>query len=81
MTNDITSSVSEFLEQFTSALGVKTEISVERTSDGPRLNIGGDEAEILVRRRGEPLKALQHIVDTALRSSPAGRTAHLRRCS
>src|SRR5262245_50627297 len=65
MTNDITRSVTEFLEQFTAALGVKTEISVERTSDGPRLNIGGDEAEILVRRRGEPLKALQHIVDTA----------------
>jgi spoIIIJ-associated protein len=65
MTNDITRSVTEFLEQFTSALGVKTEISVERTADGPRLNISGDEAEILVRRRGEPLKALQHIVDTA----------------
>jgi spoIIIJ-associated protein len=65
MTNDITGSVTEFLEQFTSALGVKTEISVERTADGPRLNISGDEAEILVRRRGEPLKALQHIVDTA----------------
>jgi spoIIIJ-associated protein len=65
MTNDITRSVIEFLEQFTSALGVKTEISVEHTADGPRLNIGGDEAEILVRRRGEPLKALQHIVDTA----------------
>lgn len=65
MTNDITRSVTEFLEQFTSALGVQTEISVERTADGPRLNISGDEAEILVRRRGEPLKALQHIVDTA----------------
>lgn len=65
MTNDITRSVTEFLEQFTAALGVKTEISVERTPDGPRLNIIGDEAEILVRRRGEPLKALQHIVDTA----------------
>jgi spoIIIJ-associated protein len=65
MTNDIARSVTEFLEQFTSALGVKTEISFEHTADGPRLNISGDEAEILVRRRGEPLKALQHIVDTA----------------
>ena len=39
MTNDITRSVTEFLEQFTAALGVKTEISVERTPDGA-LTIG-----------------------------------------
>jgi spoIIIJ-associated protein len=62
--NDITRSVTEFLEQVMSALGAKTEISVEPSPDGPRLNISGDEAEILVRHRGEPLKALQHIVDT-----------------
>src|SRR5262249_23410726 len=38
---------------------------VEETSNGPRLNLAGDEAEILVRHRGEPLKALQHVVDMA----------------
>ena len=41
-------------------------IDVETTSDdGPRLNLSGEEAELLVRHRGEPLKALQHVVDMA----------------
>src|SRR5262245_23251088 len=65
MTDDITRSVTEFLERFMAALGAKGTITVERTSDGPRLNLTGDGAEILVRHRGEPLKALQHVVDMA----------------
>ena len=65
MANEITRSVVEFLERFTSALGVKTTTTVEETPDGPRLNIAGAEAEILVRHRGEPVKALQVIVDMA----------------
>ena len=65
MTNDTTQPVIEFLDRFTTALGLKTTTTVEQTSDGPRINIGGDEAELLVRHRGEPLKALQHIVDMA----------------
>src|ERR1700704_4800082 len=65
MTNDATQPVIEFLERFTSALGVNTTTTVEQTSDGPRINIAGDDAEILVRHRGEPLKALQHVVDMA----------------
>jgi len=38
---------------------------VEQSPDGPRLNLSGEEAELLVRHRGEPLKALQHVVDMA----------------
>ena len=34
----------------------------------PRLNLTGEEAELLVRHRGEPLKALQHVVDMAFGS-------------
>jgi spoIIIJ-associated protein len=64
-TSDIAHAVATFLERFASALGVKATITVEQTADGPRINLGGDEAEILVRHRGEPLKALQHVVDTA----------------
>ncbi len=65
MTNDLTQPVVAFLDRFTAALGVKTTLTVDETSDGPRINIGGDEAELLVRHRGEPLKALQHVVDMA----------------
>jgi spoIIIJ-associated protein len=65
MTNDPTRAITEFLEQFAAALGISTTIAVEDTADGPRLNMNGEEAELLVRHRGEPLKALQHVVDTA----------------
>jgi spoIIIJ-associated protein len=62
---DITQPIVQFLEHFVAALGVKVHVTLEDTSDGPRLNLEGDEAELLVRHRGEPLKALQHIVDAA----------------
>jgi len=65
MTNDVTRPVVEFLDRFTAALGVTTTTTIEQTPDGPRINIGGDEAELLVRHRGEPIKALQHVVDMA----------------
>ncbi len=55
----------EFLTAFNGALGIATSIEVEQSGDGPRINITGDEAELLVRHRGEPLKALQHVVDMA----------------
>jgi len=65
MTEDVTRPIVDFLERFVAALGITTPIAVEETPDGPRLNLAGEEAEILVRHRGEPLKALQHVVDMA----------------
>src|SRR5260221_1610597 len=62
---DIPQPIVQFLEHFVVALGVKVHVTLEDPSDGPRLNLEGDEAELLVRHRGEPLKALQHIVDAA----------------
>jgi spoIIIJ-associated protein len=58
-----TAQIVEFLNRFTAALGITCTVTVDETADGPRLNLEGDEAELLVRHRGEPLKALQHIVD------------------
>lgn len=65
MTENTTRPIVEFLDRFVAALGIKATVDVEETPDGPRLNLAGDEAELLVRRRGEPLKALQHVVDTS----------------
>ena len=62
---DATAPIIEFLSRFISALGVHASVNVEQTADGPRINLSGDEAELLVRHRGEPLKALQHVVDMA----------------
>ena len=55
----------DFLKRFTTAIGIETPIEVEQGDNGPRLNLSGEEAELLVRHRGEPLKALQHVVDMA----------------
>lgn len=55
----------EFLTSVTRALGLKAEVEVEESADGPRLNLTGEDAELLARHRGEPLKALQHVVDMA----------------
>jgi len=57
--------ITRFLERFITALGVQAHVAAEDTPDGLRLNIEGDEAELLVRHRGEPLKALQHVADIA----------------
>src|ERR1041384_7616503 len=60
---DATAPVVDFLNRFAAALDIKTPIEVEQSADGPRLNMTGEDAELLVRHRGEPLKALQHVVD------------------
>jgi spoIIIJ-associated protein len=71
MANESTRPILDFLERFVAALGIRTPIGVQETHDGLRLNLTGDEAEILVRHRGEPLKALQHVVDMSFgRSLP-----------
>ena len=62
---DATKPIVDFLKRFVAAMGIETPIDVEETADGPRINLSGDQAEILARHRGEPLKALQHIVDSS----------------
>jgi spoIIIJ-associated protein len=63
VTNDATAPIVDFLNRVSAALGMTVTVQVEETADGPRLNLAGEEAELLVRHRGEPLKALQHVVD------------------
>ena len=65
MNTTATAPIVDFLNRFVTALGITAEVTIEEGADGPRLNLTGDEAELLVRHRGEPLKALQHVVDMA----------------
>jgi len=58
-----TALIVDFLNRFTAALGITATVQIDETPDGPRLNLTGEEAGILVRHRGDPLKALQHVVD------------------
>jgi spoIIIJ-associated protein len=66
---DPTAPIVDFLNRFNQALGIASPVDVEESADGPRLNLSGDEAELLLRHRGEPLKALQHVVDMAFARS------------
>lgn len=62
---DASATVVQFLHRFTAALGIENDVAAEESPEGLRLNLSGDQAEILIRHRGEALKALQHVVDTA----------------
>jgi spoIIIJ-associated protein len=59
--------VKAFVERTLTALGVPLEISVSETPDSVRVDLSGEAGEVLLRRRGESLDALQHIVNTAFR--------------
>ena len=48
-------------------MGVALTVNVEETAEGTRINLEGEDGGVLVRRGGEGLQALQHIVATTFR--------------
>lgn len=74
MADTTTAPIVEFMQRFANALGLQTPVDVESTADGPRLNYSGEDAELLVRHRGEPIKALQHVVDMSFGRGLTGET-------
>jgi spoIIIJ-associated protein len=69
---DIDARVVEFVRQVTGAMGLDLTVELEETPDHLRLNLDGERCEILVRRKGEALDALQVIVNTAFRRDARG---------
>lgn len=65
MATDLDEQVIDFILKITRAMGLDLETDTEETPDHVRVNLTGDGAEILLRRKGEPLDALQVIVNTA----------------
>ncbi len=59
--------VRDFLDATLKAMGLTLQIDVEDTADSVRLQLSGDGADVLLRRRAETLDALQHIVNTGFR--------------
>lgn len=59
-----------FLKDVAAAMGANVDVAVEESDDNVRLNMHGEGADILIRRKGETLDALQHIVNTAFRRDP-----------
>src|SRR5687767_15493892 len=63
----LTTDITGFLEKVVAAMGMTLTTSVEETPDGTRINLEGEDGGVLVRRGGEGLQALQHLVATAFR--------------
>jgi spoIIIJ-associated protein len=59
--------VRDFVKGVTAAMGLSLEATVEDTPDGPRVNLTGEEGEVLLRHKAEGLHALQHITSAIFR--------------
>jgi spoIIIJ-associated protein len=63
----LTTEITEFVQAVVAAMGLTLTPSIEETPDATRIDLQGEDGGILVRRGGEGLQALQHIVATAFR--------------
>jgi spoIIIJ-associated protein len=72
MSADLDKRVTDFVHQVVSAMGLSVSTDLEETPDNLRLNRSGDDADVLLRRQGEALDALQVIVNTAFRRDERG---------
>ena len=59
--------VKDFVERTLTAMGLPLQVSISETPDSVRIDLSGEQGDVLLRRRAESLDALQHIVNTAFR--------------
>jgi spoIIIJ-associated protein len=68
MRSELHGEVKAFVEQIVGAMGLDVAIEVSDLEDGSvRVDVQGEEGELLLRRKGEGLDALQHLVNSAYR--------------
>lgn len=72
MSADLDTHVIDFVQKIVRAMGLELTVDVEETPDNIRMNLSGEGAEALLKRRGEVLDALQVIVNTAFRRNARG---------
>jgi spoIIIJ-associated protein len=63
----LSTEIAEFVQNVVAAMGATLTTSIEETPDGTRINLEGEDGGVFVRRGGEGLQALQHLVATAFR--------------
>jgi spoIIIJ-associated protein len=66
-TSTLSQQIVDFVTNVTRAMGVAPQVSATETQDGLRVDVDGDGSEALLFHRGEALRALQTIVNTAFR--------------
>jgi spoIIIJ-associated protein len=67
MSSPLNAQIVGFIQNVVNAMGVALTATVEETPEGTRINLEGEDGGVLVRRGGEGLQALQHIVATTFR--------------
>ena len=72
MTAELDGKVVAFIQTVCGAMGLTLEASLEETPDNVRINLTGEGADVLLRRKGEALDALQVVVNTAFRRDARG---------
>jgi spoIIIJ-associated protein len=63
----LTTEIADFVQRVVTAMGLALVPNIEETREGTRINLEGEDGGVLVRRGGEGLQALQHVVATAFR--------------
>lgn len=72
MSESLDGQVAEFVQRVTGAMGLTLDVAFEQHDDNIRLNLTGDGADALLKRKGEALDALQVIVNMAFRRDARG---------
>lgn len=60
--------IGTFVEKVVAAMGLSLKAEAEQMDDGLRINLTGEDGSLLIRRQGEALAALQHVVAAVFRS-------------
>jgi spoIIIJ-associated protein len=63
----LTTQITAFVQSVVDAMGVSLTARIEQTPDATCINLEGEDGGVLVRRGGEGLQALQHVVATTFR--------------
>ncbi len=63
----LTEQITGFVQNVVDAMGLTLTPRIEQTPEGTHINLEGEDGGVLVRRGGEGLQALQHLVATSFR--------------
>ena len=63
----LTTDIAAFVQNVVTSMGLALTAAVEESPEATRINLEGDDGGVLIRRGGEGLQALQHVVATTFR--------------
>ena len=63
----LTTDIATFVQDVVTSMGLTLTAAIEETPEATRINLEGEDGGVLIRRGGEGLQALQHVVPTTFR--------------